>query len=167
MKHPRLALPTIHRAQVTCYVFAALILAIVSRDAVADVTVGMMQVEVFTTTDREVVTEYAINTTELYRNIDFQFYPLNGLQLVEAELSKYLTADPEQSKHQIFERIQIPGDQSRVRMQRSAIGLARAMQYGIDRFPAIVFDSQAVVYGVTDLHVALAHYEAWWEVAKP
>ena len=29
------------------------------------------------------------------------------------------------------------------------------MQYGIDRYPAVVFDGEAVVYGVTDLTVAL------------
>ena len=41
------------------------------------------------------------------------------------------------------------------------------MQYGIDRIPAIVFDSQAVVYGVTDLSAALAHYQAWQSGRRP
>ena len=66
-----------------------------------------------------------------------------------------------------MQRIQVLGDQTRARMQRSAIGLVRAMQYGIDRFPAIVFDGQAVVYGVTDLQVALAHHESWRTELRP
>jgi len=31
----------------------------------------------------------------------------------------------------------------------------------VDRYPAIVFDGQAVVYGVTDVETALAHYQKW------
>jgi integrating conjugative element protein (TIGR03757 family) len=52
-------------------------------------------------------------------------------------------------------------------MQRSSIGLAKAMQYGINRYPAIVFDGQAVVYGVTDLNAARAHYQTWRTAVKP
>jgi len=46
-------------------------------------------------------------------------------------------------------------------MQRAAIGLTKALQYGIDRFPAMVFDGQCVVYGVTDLGQALHRYHLW------
>ena len=52
-------------------------------------------------------------------------------------------------------------------MQASATALAKAMQYGVDRYPAIVFDGQAVVYGVTDLKAALVHYQMWRTGAKP
>ncbi|MEA2093693.1 MAG: DUF1525 domain-containing protein [Pseudomonadota bacterium] len=41
------------------------------------------------------------------------------------------------------------------------MGLARALQYGIDRYPAIVFDGQLVVYGVTELGQALHQYYHW------
>ncbi|MEA3275692.1 MAG: DUF1525 domain-containing protein, partial [Pseudomonadota bacterium] len=36
-----------------------------------------------------------------------------------------------------------------------------AAEYGIDRYPAIVLDGQAVVYGVTDVGEALRHYRMW------
>jgi integrating conjugative element protein (TIGR03757 family) len=88
-------------------------------------------------------------------------YEIDGIQSVERDLSLNLSADPQQSKQSALQRIQDLDDQARVRMQRSAIGLAMAMQYGIDRYPAIVFDGQAVVYGITDLQAALAHYHAW------
>jgi integrating conjugative element protein (TIGR03757 family) len=40
------------------------------------------------------------------------------------------------------------------------------MQYGIDRYPAIVFDGHAVVYGVTDVQAATRIYEQWQEEGK-
>jgi integrating conjugative element protein (TIGR03757 family) len=40
-------------------------------------------------------------------------------------------------------------------------GLVQAMQYGIDRYPAIVFDGKAVVYGITDVRAATQRYQQW------
>jgi integrating conjugative element protein (TIGR03757 family) len=94
-------------------------------------------------------------------------YEIDGIQSVERDLSLNLPADPQQSKQFSLQRIQDMDNQARVRMQRSAIGLAKAMQYGISRYPAIVFDGQAVVYGVTDLLAALAYYQVWQTGDKP
>jgi len=117
-------------------------------------------IEVFNAADSHGTGEVALQQAD-YREIVIQSYELNGIQLVEAELSYALTANPEQSKRVVLQRVQVLGDQTRARMQRSAIGLVKAVQYGIDRVPAIVFDGQAVLYGVTDLQVALAYYHAW------
>ena len=46
-------------------------------------------------------------------------------------------------------------------MKHAALGLARAVQYGVDRYPAIVFNATAVVYGVTGLVEAVQRYDAW------
>ncbi len=46
-------------------------------------------------------------------------------------------------------------------IQNAAVGLAKAIQYGVDRYPAIVFGGEVVVYGLTDLSPALDHYQAW------
>ena len=126
-----------------------------------------VRVEVFTATGYEVVDQGAIKINEKIENVDLQVYELNRIQLVEVELSMDLPPNPDQSKRLAIQRIQILDDQARTRMQRSAIGLARAMQYGIDRYPAIVFDGQAVVYGMTDLKAALAHYQMWRAGIKP
>ena len=41
-------------------------------------------------------------------------------------------------------------------------GLSVAIQYQIDRYPAVLFDrGKAVVYGVTDLQQALGWYRQW------
>ncbi|PUB78706.1 MAG: TIGR03757 family integrating conjugative element protein [gamma proteobacterium symbiont of Ctena orbiculata] len=122
-------------------------------------------VEVFTTSNSPITRD-----TDLSRvssdTIDIQFYELDGIQRIEAKLSKGLTADLEQSKRVVQQRFQQLRQEDRTRMQHAAMGLAKAMQYGADRYPAIVFDGQAVVYGVTDVQSALVYYRAWWREGK-
>jgi integrating conjugative element protein (TIGR03757 family) len=120
-------------------------------------------VEAFTTTYREVQWESVAGTNEVHKNIDVQIYELDGIQRFEAQLSSNLPADPNQSKHIALQRIQQLDEANRARMQRAAVGLAKAVQYGVDRYPAVVFDSAAVVYGVTNIHKALLHYQQWRE----
>jgi integrating conjugative element protein (TIGR03757 family) len=52
------------------------------------------------------------------------------------------------------------------RLENSAKGLAQALHYGIDRTPAIVFDGQAVIYGVTDVDEAIERYTRWRERSR-
>ncbi len=122
-----------------------------------------MFVEVFTTTDWEVQWESVGGTNEAHKNIDVQSYELDGIQRFEAQLSSNLPTDPDQSKHIALQRIQQLDEANRARMQRAAVGLAKAVQYGVDCYPAVVFDSAAVVYGVTNIHKALLHYQQWQE----
>lgn len=118
-------------------------------------------IEIFTTTDSSVAGEAAISQQPDYRQSELHVYELDGIQRIEAKLSKDLTADPEQSKRVVLQRFQQLHDDDRAQMQHAAMGLAKAVQYGVDRYPAIVFDGQVVVYGLTDLEVALQHYRAW------
>ena len=135
--------------------------------AAATFSYAPVKVEVFGTTDQIVEIDQTIAAAELGLSIDFQLYELNRIQLVEAVLSKDLPANPSQSKSLALQRIQVLDGQTRKRMQQSAIGLAKAMQYGINHYPAIIFDGQVVIYGVTDLQTALAHYQAWRTGVKP
>ena len=52
-------------------------------------------------------------------------------------------------------------DADRRAIGASARGLAAALQYGLTKVPAIVFDGAAVVYGVTDVNQARAIYRTW------
>ncbi|MEA1890523.1 MAG: DUF1525 domain-containing protein, partial [Pseudomonadota bacterium] len=61
----------------------------------------------------------------------------------------------------LLQRIQDMDEKTNARMQRSATGITKAMQYGIDRYPAIIFDGQVVIYGVTDLETAFEQYQSW------
>ena len=47
------------------------------------------------------------------------------------------------------------------RLENAGSGLVQAMHYGIDRTPAIVFDRQSVIYGVTDIDEAIEQYSQW------
>ena len=93
-------------------------------------------------------------------------YEIDGIESIERGLSADLPTDPEKSKRIALHRIQHMDDQSKAKMQMAAQGLAKAMQYGVDRYPAIVFDGQAVVYGVTDVQTAITHYRAWRREGK-
>jgi integrating conjugative element protein (TIGR03757 family) len=99
--------------------------------------------------------------------IDLHVYELDGIQRIEAKLSQGLTADPDQSKRVVLHRYQQLHEADRARMQQAAIGLAKAVQYGVDRYPAMVFDGGAVIYGVTDIHQALLRYRQWREGRRP
>ena len=94
-------------------------------------------------------------------------YEIDGIQSAERDLSLNLSAEPQQAKQIALQRIQSLDEKTRLKMQLAAQGLAKAMQYGVDRYPAVVFDGEAVVYGVTDLTVALAQYQVWQTGRKP
>ena len=88
-------------------------------------------------------------------------YAVDGLERFESGLSGGLPADPDAAKTEALRRIQHLDDARMVPAKNAALGLAKAVQYGVDRYPAIVFDGRAVVYGVTELVEALDRYEAW------
>lgn len=124
-------------------------------------------IEVFTSSDLPITGVAAITADSIRPKTKLQVYELDGIQRIEVKLSKGLTADPEQSKRIVLQRFQQLDEAARARMQRAALGLAKAVQYGIDRYPAIVFDGAAVVYGVADIHEALRHYQQWRTGARP
>jgi len=124
-------------------------------------------IEVFISADVPVTGEAAINRQPELKSSDLQIYKLDAIQQIETELSRDLASDPERAKSAMKERIQLLNADARAEMQNAATGMAKAMQYGIDRLPAMTIDGQAVVYGVTDLHVALGHYAAWRAGKRP
>jgi len=119
-------------------------------------------VEVFTTSASP-ITQNADLSRASSGVIELQVYELDGIRRIEAKLSEGLTSDPELSKRVVLQRFQQLQEYDRARMQRAAMGLAKAMQYGIDRYPAIVFDGEVAIYGVTDIGEALQRYQEWRE----
>lgn len=114
-------------------------------------------IEVFTTSEQPVVgAEH-----ERLRTATITIYAVDGLERFESGLSEGLPADLEAAKAEALRRIQHLDEARMVPAKNAAFGLAEAVQYGVDCYPAIVFDGRAVVYGVTDLVQALDRYEAW------
>ena len=138
-----------------------------SRGHAASANQQAISVEVFTTADREVQWELEAETKAADQAIDLQVYALDGIQQFETQLSSNLPTDPDQSKQIALQRIQQLDEQTMAAVQSTAVGLAKAMQYGVDRYPAIVFDGEAVVYGLTDLSIAIDYYRAWQVGVRP
>lgn len=90
-------------------------------------------------------------------------YAVDGLARFETLLSEDLPSEADAAKAEAIRRI---GELNEARMasaKEAATGLAKAVQYGVNRYPAIVFEGDAVIYGMTDLVDAVARYEAWRE----
>ena len=88
-------------------------------------------------------------------------YLIDRIYKLQEELSIDLPADPESAKTLALQRFQRMDTQLSGELENAAKGLVQAMQYGIDRYPAIVFDGQAVVYGLTDIPAATQLYQRW------
>jgi integrating conjugative element protein (TIGR03757 family) len=88
-------------------------------------------------------------------------YYIDRIDRLQKELSKDLPSDPERAKKLVLGRFQRMDAQLSSELENAAKGLVQAMQYDIDRYPAIVFDGDVVVYGVTDINAATQLYQRW------
>ena len=124
-------------------------------------------IEVFISARHSIVEINTKGVSSKPQKPEITVYEIDGIHFVERDLSLNLPVNPQQSKQLVLQRIHNLDEQSRSKMQSAATALAKAMRYGIDRYPAIVFDGQVVVYSVTDLNVALAYYQERRAGAKP
>ena len=108
-------------------------------------------IEVFTDSKFQVV-RIPENTT---------VYVIDRIDQLQQTLSKDLPSDPDKAKQVVLARFQRTDAQLSSELENAAKGLVQAMQYRINRYPAIVFDGNAVVYGVTDVDAATQLYQRW------
>lgn len=94
-------------------------------------------------------------------------YRVDGLAELESVLSEALPTDVEAAQAEAARRIGRLDDAQMAAARNAAIGLAKARQYGLDRYPAIVVNGRAVLYGVSDLAEAAQRYHAWLEARSP
>ncbi|AEG00439.1 integrating conjugative element protein, PFL_4709 family [Methylomonas methanica MC09] len=94
---------------------------------------------------------------------DVKVYNLDAPKLVFTDLSQNLPANQEAAKRTLEQRMQQRGRQALQQQLIAAYqGLSVAIQYQVDRYPAVLFDrGQAVIYGVTDLQQVLDLYRQW------
>jgi len=104
--------------------------------------------------------EVFANSSMLVQNVgQATVYRVDGLRMLELELSQGLPADQAQAARVAQARMRGLGSALRERTQNAMRGLALARHYGVDRMPAVVVNGQAIIYGVTDVAEALRHYE--------
>jgi integrating conjugative element protein (TIGR03757 family) len=92
-----------------------------------------------------------------------EVYPLDGLHQLETTLSAQLPNDSVAAQRVALQRIGQLDAHDRDTLRSAAVGLAKALQYGLDRYPATVINATAVVYGTTDVELALSRYRSWRE----
>ena len=88
-------------------------------------------------------------------------YYIDRIDRLQQELSKDLPAESRSRKTDSPSSLSAYGQKLSHELENAANGLVQAMQYGIDRYPAIVFDGNAVVYGITDVRAATQRYRQW------
>lgn len=93
-------------------------------------------------------------------------YVIDRIDQLQHVLSKDLSTDPEKAKQEALHRFQAMDVRVSQQLENAANGLVQAMHYGIDRYPAIVFDGEAVVYGIADLDTAKRVYLQWQAEGK-
>lgn len=94
---------------------------------------------------------------------NYDVYVIDRISLLKSTLSEGLPSDAQKAKALVLNRFQSLDASTNQQLENAAKGLVKAMDYGVDRYPAIVFDGQAVIYGVTDIDVATAYYKQWRE----
>ena len=122
-------------------------------------------IDVFTTTDQPISAVKAF--TEQRSGIEVRIHKLDGINQLETYLSAGLPADPDKARRLALERLRQLSKATRSQLEHSATALAQALQYGIEQYPAMVFDGELVVYGLTDLSVALRYYRHWRQGETP
>jgi len=92
----------------------------------------------------------------------YQLFNLDAVDRIEQRLGKNLPADEDKALVLMKQRIAAVGQNQLNKELREAYqALILAMKYGLDRYPAVIFDQQVIVYGVTDLHAATKQYRQW------
>jgi integrating conjugative element protein (TIGR03757 family) len=109
------------------------------------------RVEVFTDRANPIIHTEAFAQVRVVR--------IDGLVLAQEYLSEGLPMDENAAAKLANARLTARPD-LKDQMMAAGEGLALShLQYQLDRYPAIVFDGMAVIYGVTDLAVAKRLYE--------
>lgn len=108
--------------------------------------------------------KYPVATPDAFKSYIPKVTQLNldSVSQVERRLSEELPANEKLAKAEFQRRVEAIGKaqlESELRNAYQAVGAA--MAYRLDRYPAIIFDEQVVVYGLTDLSQALEKYRQW------
>lgn len=119
-----------------------------------------LTIECFTTSEAPLNTGNNRPSVKL-PGVKYTRYELDRINRLQRELSHGLPKDPGKAKQLVLRRFQLMNTAVGQQLKNAANGLIKAMQYGIDRYPAIVFDGKAVVYGITDIRAATQRYRQW------
>jgi len=116
-------------------------------------TVSPIRMEIFVSSEADI----SVPPPEVRLTV----YRIDGLRVLETQLSVELSADPGTASAEAVQRFRrLEADDLRP-AEEAARGLARARELGIDRHPAVVIEDRVVLYGLRDPEIALDHYRDW------
>jgi integrating conjugative element protein (TIGR03757 family) len=93
---------------------------------------------------------------------DIKIHNLDAVTNIEQRLSEGLPIDPVEAQTVAEQRItQIGRSQLDAELRSAYLPLGTMMAYALDRYPVIIFDQTAVIYGITDLRLATSKYREW------
>lgn len=138
----------------------SLVLLTTLSESVSSAISPIKTIEVFTA-DTHPITACYREAASAAQQPDCRIYRIDGIERLQTEWSLGLPNNPKQAQQVALSRFQSLNPTHNRALENAARGLLQAMQYGIDRYPAMVFDGNAVVYGVTDVRTAIWLYDKW------
>lgn len=148
------------RLQSTFALIISLVLFATPSESVDSDTLPIKTTEVFTTGTYPNVNCHPKAALTIQQS-DCHSYRIDGIERFQTEWSQGLPNNPTQAKQVALARLQSLDPKQYQPLENAAKGLAKALKYDLDRYPAIVFDSRAVVYGVGDVEQAKTYYRQW------
>jgi integrating conjugative element protein (TIGR03757 family) len=93
--------------------------------------------------------------------ITVRVHTLDAIENLKDELSTGLPRDPREAKRVALSRLKQLSKNKRAELEHAATSIATALSYGVTQYPAIVFNSEFVIYGLSDPLLALEHFQRW------
>jgi integrating conjugative element protein (TIGR03757 family) len=115
---------------------------------------------------------------------DSRHYPLNHTDLPDVKVTVYDLAAPKLAMAKVNAALQLPANPALAtqlakdylkaheaelgqQLLPTYAGLSQAVNLGLNQYPALVFNHQAVIIGVTDIQQGLAIYQQWLQGQQP
>lgn len=100
-------------------------------------------------------------------NPEITILSLDAVQTIQEQLSEGLPNDEKLARALVQQKIaEIGRSKLEDELRTAYLPLGTMMAYGLDRYPVIIFDKQAVIYGMTDLSLAINRYRQWLKEKK-
>lgn len=121
-------------------------------------TTASTTVEVITSADRPVQNQSRVTADGFIVTV----HHTDGIRHFTERLSEGLPSDPAQAEPIAQQRLAQHQHEIKA-MVHSLNRIVELEAQGIDRYPVIVINQQYVIYGVTDLAMAVGHWQSWQE----
>jgi integrating conjugative element protein (TIGR03757 family) len=100
-------------------------------------------------------------------NFTIEVLNLDAVADFEQRLGSRLPANEKQALLLVGQRIaKIGQSELNTELRHAYQALSVAMSYGVGSYPAIIIDQQVILYGVTDLTLAIEIYRLWEKTSR-